>query len=105
MGAASYGMGAPCGYAVAEGDASIEEGGEWTTMQILTTTDSRPTAPGNSPGIGHPGNNPGGERTTMQVTTTTDSRPTAPGNSPGIGHPGNSPVVLTQAREEGRPMK
>ncbi|GJN15956.1 hypothetical protein PR202_gb02905 [Eleusine coracana subsp. coracana] len=98
-------MEAPRGYAVAEGDASIEEGGEWTTMQMTTTTDSKTTAPGHNPGIGHPRNSPGGEWTTMQVTTITDSRPTAPGNSPGIGHPGDSPVVLTQAREECRSMK
>ncbi|GJN03784.1 hypothetical protein PR202_ga21262 [Eleusine coracana subsp. coracana] len=61
MGAASYGN------AVAEGGASFkakrematatstEEGGEWMTMQMTATTDSRPTAPGNSPGIGNKG--------------------------------------------------
>lgn len=66
MGAASYGMGGPRSDAVVEGDGGFKaqremapatgtgQGGEGT-MQMATTTDSRPTAPGNSPGIGNKG--------------------------------------------------
>jgi hypothetical protein len=63
MDAASYSMQGPRSDAVVEGDggfatnpemASAGQGGESRTMQ-MTTTDSRPTAPGNSPGIGNKG--------------------------------------------------
>ncbi|CAO2163000.1 unnamed protein product [Urochloa humidicola] len=60
--------------------SATEESGNGMPM---TTTDSRPTAPGNSPGIGHRG-----KLNNYIPMTTTDSRPTAPGNSPGIGHRG-----------------
>ncbi|KAG8367070.1 hypothetical protein BUALT_Bualt16G0034400 [Buddleja alternifolia] len=56
-----------------------------------SSTDFRPTTPGNSPGIGHSFEGQKDETEQKQdfsnVTGSTDDfRPTGPGHSPGIGH-------------------
>lgn len=47
--------------------------------------DFRPTAPGYSPGVGHP--KAVFSASKSSDSSTNDFRPTAPGNSPGVGHP------------------
>lgn len=56
---------------------------------MVPTDDTRPTAPGHSPGIGHTV-----EIERRQPVVTTDgNRPTSHGHSPGIGHTVETKVV------------
>ncbi|KDP31906.1 hypothetical protein JCGZ_12367 [Jatropha curcas] len=60
------------------------------TATASTTNDFRPTAPGYSPGVGHP--------KAVLVPSSTNSnvddyRPTQPGHSPGVGHKKSSDLV------------